>query len=455
MSFGPGVRTTTAKLLLFYALTFSVITLAAMTLVETQWTQLSMREIRSALSEQSTGLAGVFRDEGLDGLRDDIQQRERANFDPEAVYALWSADGALLAGNISPRLEFPSSGMREVELTLASSERSRGRAHAVIAQIVRLPDRSVLLVGRDVQSRLDLQNETFWLVRWTLAIIAALGVAGALHGGRRVLHQIDRIAQTTRRIADGELTHRLPVAGSGDEFDRLAIAINAMLEHIEYVNAGMQTVIDAVAHDLRRPLTHARQALETALDAGDGTSAGPLIAAQDALDSIQRTLDALLHIVQADAGISSSQKQASAIDAIVRDVVELYEPLAQSSGVRLLLDTEAVVANVHHQLLAQALANLIDNAIKYAPASGDVRIVVRADHDALRLTVSDHGPGIPVDMRQRVLGRFVRLVDDSAMPGSGLGLSLVAAVVRLHRGKLTLTDAAPGLIATIELPLAP
>jgi signal transduction histidine kinase len=453
MSIGLGLRTTTGKLALFYAAVFGAMTLIAIAAVHAQWTRLTMREIGAALNEQSLGLADVLRDEGPEGLRRGIELRIHSNFDPEALYALWSAQGALIAGNVSPKLSLPSGDSEHIEFTL-SNPTADAPGHAAVAMLARLPDNSILLVGRDVQSRLESRRETLWAVVWTLILVAILGCAGALLGGRRVLREVEHIATTTRRIATGDLTRRVRLVGSGDEFDQLALAVNTMLDRIEELNAGMQTVIDSVAHDLRRPLTHARQTLELAREEADEQSGASLAQVDQALCHIQSTLDALLLIVQADAGVNSAQMEHCALDEMARNVIDLYEPLAESSGIRLALDAPtSIVITAHKQLLAQAVVNLIDNAIKFAPTSNVITVAIMVREDKIKISVSDQGQGIVPQDRDRVIGRFVRLVDDTAVPGSGLGLSLVASIARLHRGTFRLSDAQPGLCATLELPM--
>ena len=456
MSVHLGLRTTIGKLALFYALVFGTMTVVAIAVAYVQSTRLAMREIRAALAEQSAGLIDVYRDEGADGLVREIVRRGRANFDPEAIYALWSPEGALLAGNVSPPLPLPlpQSDGGEIQLTLAAGPDPGAQAHTAIASLMTLPDRSLLLVGRDVASRLTARAETLWLIGWTLVMVALLGVGGALVGGQHLLRRVAALATTTRRIAAGELQQRVATHGSGDEFDRLAEAVNLMLDRIEDLNGGMQTVIDSIAHDLRKPLTHARQALETAFEDADAAAIANLERVDTALARIQSTLDALLHIVQADAGANTAQMEPCLVDTIVTDLVELYEPLAQAAGVRLDAQVSGPLRlTAHRQLLAQALANLLDNAVKYAADTGVVEVRAGASDRSVRISVSDHGPGIPAAQRDRATQRFVRLVGDDRIPGSGLGLSVAAAVASLHRGRLLLEDAGPGLRATLELPL--
>jgi signal transduction histidine kinase len=452
MSWSLGLRTTTARLTVFYVAVFGGLTLLAVAIVYISSSRLAANEMSAALREQALGLSDVFRDEGAPGVRAEIERRVHNSMDPEALYALWSANGSLIAGNVSPSIQAPEFGPEQIQLRVENGSGAGATAHAAIALVERLSDRSVLLVGRDVEARQSSRNQALRVIWLTFAVMAVLGFGGALIGGRHLLRRVNAVATTARQIAEGQWQQRVPVHGSDDEFDRLALAVNAMLERLEDLTTGMRAVIDSVAHDLRRPLTHARQAFERA-------SRAPAAANADwdevgtALDAMQSTLAALLHLVEAESGASRTQMEPVCLSQLVRDLAELYEPLTEDAGLQLQLDLpETAPTLAHRELLAQAVANLLDNAIKYAARSGVLRVAVGTLPGKIRITVADRGPGIAPEMRERALARFVRLSDDPQVSGSGLGLSLVAAVARLHRGHLELGEAGPGLIATLELP---
>jgi signal transduction histidine kinase len=252
------------------------------------------------------------------------------------------------------------------------------------------------------------------------------------------------------------------VTGSDDEFDRLASSLNSMLERIETLLIGLKDVSDNIAHDLKTPLTRLRNRVETALarpEDKDGLRAA-LESTIEESDQLIKTFNALLMIARTEAG--SSDGAMTEIDAaeIVRDVGELYEPVAEEKGITLTVSAgEPVKFLASRELLGQALANLVDNAIKYAPldkADGrqlTIAITARTEGDDFVLTVADNGIGIPAEDRARALQRFVRLEKSRSEPGSGLGLSLVAAVARLHHGTIELGDGNPGLVVTMRLPI--
>jgi signal transduction histidine kinase len=285
---------------------------------------------------------------------------------------------------------------------------------------------------------------------------------------RRVLGRIDAMSVTTRSVMNGDLSGRIALTGTNDELDRLAENLNAMLARIELLMAGLKEVSDNIAHDLKTPLTRLRNGAEAALR-GPPDAAGYRRALEGTIeeaDGLIRVFNALLMIARAEAGSSRDGMADFDLSDVVRDMVELYEPVAEEAGVPLRLDVPASLPlHGSRELIGQALANLVDNAIKYAPraAEGDGPVtnapdllVKAANHgDRVEIVVADRGPGIPEADRGRVLDRFVRLEGARSRPGFGLGLSLAAAVARLHGGTLRLEDNAPGLRAILALPVRP
>jgi signal transduction histidine kinase len=280
-----------------------------------------------------------------------------------------------------------------------------------------------------------------------------------------VLKRIDAMTGTANTIMAGDLSGRLPVAGTGDELDRLANNVNAMLERIEALMRGLKEVSDNIAHDLKTPLTRMRnrseQALRGAKSVGDYRAA--LEATISESDELIRTFDALLMIARAESGHARDNMIEFDAADIARDVCELYEPLAEEKGLALKVEAPLTApVRGNRELVSQALANLVDNAIKYAGpeaakvngAAAEIVLGAGADGDRIALSVADHGPGIPDADRGRVVERFVRLEASRSLPGSGLGLSLASAVARLHGGELKLEDNHPGLRSVLALPRA-
>jgi signal transduction histidine kinase len=303
-------------------------------------------------------------------------------------------------------------------------------------------------------------------------IVVVLGLGGGIFVARRVLRRIDAMTGTTQRIMAGDLSGRLPVGRSGDELDRLAENLNAMLERIEALMVGLKEVSDNIAHDLKTPLTRLRNRAEEALAkaSNEAEYRAALERTIEESDGLIRTFNALLMIARAESGQARGNMDDFDVAEVAHGIHELYEPLAEDNGLTLQVRTEPAPLHGNRELVSQALANLVENAIKYGqptpalqPLSAEVAdgndartilIEARRDGDQVLLSVTDHGPGIPEADRGHAVERFVRLEASRTQPGSGLGLSLASAVATLHGGALKLGDAHPGLSATLALPAA-
>jgi signal transduction histidine kinase len=302
-----------------------------------------------------------------------------------------------------------------------------------------------ILIGRDLG-----EPEAFRvLVRQALVIALAIMGLGAViiwFGiGRNALKRIDRMSAASKKIMAGDLSQRLPVGGSGDEFDRLSVSLNAMLGRIEKLNEGLRQVSDNIAHDLKTPLTRLRNKAADALDTPDTeTRRVALEGIISESDQLIRTFNALLMISRVEAGSVAAEMSTVDLSAIVADSAELYEPVAEEAGLALKSAIEPGIAvQGNRELIGQAIFNLIDNAIKYSSdtdGGGEVSLRLTRRADGICLQVADRGAGIPAEKREEVLKRFVRLDESRSKPGTGLGLSLVEAVMELHSGKLELSD---------------
>jgi signal transduction histidine kinase len=322
-----------------------------------------------------------------------------------------------------------------------------------------------ILIGRDLGEPTKFRA----LVRNALMVALAIMSAGALliwFGiGRNALKRIDRMSAATKKIMAGDLSQRLPQGRSGDEFDRLSGSLNAMLGRIEKLNEGLRQVSDNIAHDLKTPLTRLRNKAAAALDDDDETKRRAALEGIIAeSDQLIRTFNALLMISRVEAGSIAAEMTDVDMSAIAADSAELYEPVAEDAGLTLEAEIEpGLSVQGNRELIGQALSNLIDNAMKYAcECEGDKKLIVRlvSETDAIVLSVSDNGPGIPADKRGEVLKRFVRLDESRSKPGTGLGLSLVEAVMELHGGSLALSDTdttnsvCPGLTVSMIFPVS-
>jgi len=456
---GKLFRTTTFKLTLVYLTVFALF--AAFLLGYFVWNtrRLFTDQITATVDAEIGGLADQYR---LGGLRRLVLVIDRRSHQPSSnLYLVTTAAGELLAGNVGalPAGVLEKPGWTETEYRRL--EDPDGPPHQAVVKIFELPAGFRVLVGRDLEERERLQEIVISAGRWSIALVVVLGLAGGFFVTRRVLKRVDAMTETTRTIVGGDLTGRLPVAGTGDEIDRLAENLNAMLERIEALMRGMKEVSDNIAHDLKTPLTRLRNRAEEALRMAKGEAdyRAALERTIEESDALMRTFNALLMIARAESGHARGDMTDFDAAEIARGVGELYEPLAEEKGLTLKVEApEAVMVRGNRELVSQALANLVDNAIKYAApdqqAADGPEIVVRAygGGDRAVLAVADNGPGIPQADRGRVVERFVRLERSRSQPGSGLGLSLASAVARLHGGELLLDDNGPGLKAIIALP---
>ena len=451
------LRTSTFRLSLLYVGLFGASVLVLLAFI--YWT--TVRVIDSQTSDtieaEVRGLAEQYRARGMGQLIAVIEERSGDYGDPDSVYLL--ADPALrpLAGNLSawPReAAGAEDGWVEVSARRASGEEAHGtiRAHTFV-----LPGGFRLLVGRDPRGRADFEGLILETLGYALGITLVLGLLGGLVMSRRMLRRVDAVRETGQRIVRGDLSRRMPVTGVGDEFDRLSITVNEMLDEIETLMTGLRTVTDSVAHDLRSPLTRLKSRLELALREGLDDEHGHRAALERAIaetDCILRTFATLMEIARAESGKAGIAMAPVDLGAIVGDMVELYAPLADEKGLAIeatLDETEPVAG--HAQFLSQLVANLLDNALAYTPEGRIGVSLAHGEAGAVRLIVEDSGPGIPPEERERVLQRFVRLDASRTGGGSGLGLSLVAGVAALHRASLAL-DESPlgGLRATVTFP---
>ena len=325
------------------------------------------------------------------------------------------------------------------------------REHEMRARYFALPGGYQMLVGHDVQERQDVKNLMMRGLIAAVVLTLLLGLGGGFWMGRRILAQAGAISAVATQIMRGDLSQRLPVRDADDEINTLAREINTMLDKIEQLTLGMRTVLDSAAHDLRTPLNRLQATAEGAMTTLTPGSAERRVLERvtTEVDQMRSTLDALLRIALAETGTVA--REIVDLSELVASVVELYAPVSEERGI-VLESSVASGAQVqgNRQLLAQALANLLDNAIKFTPDGGHIRVVLDGSGSAPQVIVEDNGPGIPADKREMVLGRRVRLDEARKFPGSGLGLSLVAAVTKLHGAHLVLDDAGPGLKVSLK-----
>jgi len=451
------VRTQAFRIVLLYALLFalSVTALLGFTYWNTRRTLDAQAD--QIIQAEITGLNEQYQRLGWQGLYESVVNRSTNA--GQALYLLADGSHRRIAGNLDvwPSSVAADSGNyiefdyeRRVN-NLPETRRARG-------EVFRLEGGGFfLLVAEDVHDR-DLTQHMFTTtLPWTVGLILLLGLAGGALMSQNMLSRLDSINRTTGDIIAGDLTRRVPVTQARDEFDLLAENLNRMLDRIERLMKGLREVTDSVAHDLRTPLNRLRQRLEQSQVRllSSGQDAGEMDRAIAETDRLIATFNALLLIAETDAGTGRQAMTVLELDGVARDVAELYEPLADAKGIHLRLESRpGALIEGNRSLVAQALANLVDNAIKYTPTGGQATITVAQQNEGVELVVADTGPGIPAADRPRVVERFVRLEASRSSPGTGLGLSLVAAVAHFHGTQLKLEDNRPGLKAALTFPRA-
>lgn len=455
---GRLFRTTTFRIALTYLAFFAGSVVVLFGFVYSTTAGYMAQQLDDAIESEIISLAEQYRQGGLDGLASSIRQRIAVDPGGSAIYLLADPETNPVIGNLNrwPR----EATMRDEWLEFELHDRAGPRGETFLARTrhFALSGGYHLLVGRDSRTIQEAQRLIIDALAWGLAVTLALGLFGGLVFSRASLSRLEDINRTSREIMAGDLSRRIPPRGTDDDFDQLAQNLNAMLDRIEALMAEIRHVTDGIAHDLRSPLTRLRTRLDTIRQrTGEADEVRRLASECTAeADQLLATFNALLRIAEAESGRGRSGFTTVDLTAVVRDAVELYEPVAQEKHQTLVTDLSPGTAiNGDPHLLAQALANLLDNAIKYGPQGARIDVTLRARADAVELTVADNGPGVPAEVRDKLTGRFYRLDTSRSTPGSGLGLSLVAAVARLHDAALELNDAKPGLRIALRFPVAP
>lgn len=471
-AFGKLIRTTAFRLTLAYLLLFALFAVSLLGYFAWNTRRMITEQITETVNGELIELTNQYTRGGIRGLVFAVESRALR---PGAnLYLVTTAQGQAVAGNVGSLQPGVMDTPGWAEASYRRLDETDARTHFALVRVAQLSGGFRLLIGRDLEERRRLFGIVAKAAQWSVLIVFVLGLAGGIFVARRVLHRIDAMTGTTQRIMAGDLSERLPVGRSGDEIDRLAENLNAMLERIEALMAGLKEVSDNIAHDLKTPLTRLRNRAEDAL-----AKAGNEVEYRTALertidesDGLIRTFNALLMIARAESGQARDNMVDFDAAEVAHSIQELYEPLAEDKGLTLAVAADAATIHGNRELISQALANLVENAIKYGepaaakdanapeppsaikpgPSPADILIEARRTDHGIEFSVTDRGPGIPDADRQRAVERFVRLEASRTQPGSGLGLSLASAVATLHGGDMRLGDARPGLRATLAIP---
>ncbi|TCH98893.1 HAMP domain-containing protein [Roseococcus sp. SYP-B2431] len=400
------------------------------------------RQTIAAIRTDATSLVERYREQGSTGLAEAIEERLALDAQNETIYLLVDGEGRRLAGNLR---DWPTAIGED-----GAWFRTRIQHDGAVAE-ARVHRRDLpglrLLVGRDESERVQLRLLLTEGVAWSLGTVLLFAGVGAALIRRALQVRMRPAVATALGIAGGDLTHRVPISPQGDEFDRLGASMNDMLDRIAALMSGLRGVSDAIAHDLRTPIARARAKLEESLNTAAGEA--ELRAAMEEgiadLDNITRVFQALLRIAEAEAGARRAAFAPLDLPEVLRDAAEFYEAMAEAREQRLVTSLPEHLRLVgDRDLLLQAVANLLDNAIKFTPQGGVIRLAARETETLIEISVSDSGPGLSPRDRAHALERFFRADSSRQMPGSGLGLSLVRAVAQLHAGEALLLDANPG-----------
>jgi signal transduction histidine kinase len=465
-AFGKLIRTTAFRLTLAYLFLFALFAASLLGYFAWNTRRLITEQITTTVNAEVSEINEIYQRRGLRGLAFTIGNRALR---PGAnLYLITTPTGTALGGNVGSLAPGVMATAGWSETAYRRLDENDNADHRALVRVTELSNGFRLLIGRDLEERRRLFGIVANAAQWSILVVVVLGIGGGIFVARRVLRRIDAMTGTTRRIMAGDLSGRLPVGRSGDELDRLAENLNAMLERIEALMMGLKEVSDNIAHDLKTPLTRLRNRAEEAL-ARSGSEAEYRAALERTIeesDGLIRTFNALLMIARAESGQARGNMDEFDAADVANGIHELYEPLAEDDGMTLRVKVAPAPLHGNRELISQALANLVENAIKYGkptpalqPLGADavtgpreILIEARREGSSVLLSVTDHGPGIPEGDRKHAIERFVRLEASRTLPGSGLGLSLASAVATLHGGELRLGDSHPGLVATLAIP---
>ncbi|WP_428152398.1 sensor histidine kinase [Brevundimonas sp.] len=405
---------------------------------------------RAIVQTQSVNLLREADEDGLEEILEHLSSQDADDQDRPDSFLLIGPDGKVMAGDV--RLADTPPGLSH--LTLVQDQGARLPMMAVRANV----QGGVLVVASDIEDLRTLQREMLWSFAWAGGLTVILAIIGGAATSILFRSRIGMVTRTTRRIVSGELSERVPVSRNDDEFDRLAVDVNAMLDRIEGLMEGLRQVSNDVAHDLRTPLTRLRQRLEAVRSGPQDITLyqAALDSAVEDTDEILATFAALLRIAQIEAGARKAGFQRVDLSRVVGNVVEAFAPSAEDQGRELTasLEPHRSVAG-DPELLTQLVSNLIENALRHTPEGTPIDVALSSSATVIDITVSDRGPGVPDAARGKVFRRFYRGDASRGSAGNGLGLALVAAIADLHSARIELSDNHPGLNVRVSFPALP
>ncbi len=451
-------KSSTFRLALIYMALFGLSVLLLLGFIYWSTAGYMLRQTEATIEAEITGLAERYDLSGLPGLSKVLRERLARQKTTTSIYLLTDPQFKPIIGNLT---QWPSEQPSEqgwMSFAIDSGAGDDADHHKGLARVFLLRGDFHLLVGRDVHDLEEIQRLIREALFWGILITIVLALAGGVMMSRTVMHRIEVINATCRQIMHGDLAKRIPRTGGDDDFDRLVDMLNRMLDQIEELLLGVKQVTNNIAHDLRTPLTRLRRRLDM-LRQNDNSIANHddlLDQAIGEADGLLTTFKALLRISEVESGARRGDFKDVDMTALLHDLMELYAPLSEEKGQSFFAEVgPSRPIQGDRDLLFQAFANVLDNAIKYTPASGTIRLDIHDQAEQLQIAIGDDGPGIPCEAWEKIFERFFRLEESRSSPGNGLGLSLVAAIVNLHHGRIELADNHPGLNFTITLPRSP
>ena len=453
------LKTTAFRLIAIYLLVLIIASVGIGTYMVWKTNNLINQQLVETITAEVKGLAEQYRLGGPAQLATTISRRSRRP--GNSLYYFGTPDGKKRAGNINripPALIKATSGA-EFQYVWQVVDKQQEQRHAIGVPF-HVTGNLVLVVGRDIEEQMAFISTAKTIFFTGLGALALFGLLAGLWASRNLLNRINMITTTSKSIMAGDLKERIPLNGSDDELDRLSNNLNTMLARIETLMQSMRDVTDNIAHDLKTPINRMRIAAEQALLDKQNPNAekDALHATIEEADNLIKTFNAILKISRLEAGAENEVKDKVDLAHLLQEVSELYEPLIEEAGLKLKrTTTEGLTILADRQLISQAIANLVDNAIKYAASANNhektVELICQREGETVKLIVADAGEGIEDQDRKRVLERFVRLEESRTKPGSGLGLSLVAAIVNAYAGTIELKNNNPGLRVELSFPL--
>jgi signal transduction histidine kinase len=440
-----------------YAASFATALVALVFVIYLLTTRFINTEVDTVIERDARSLLEAYGQSGTRGITSELILRASTFNRINAVYLLADSEGFVIAGNLPAWPVMQGRDGRWVEFEIEMREGGLETGRPVRAMVLEPAPGLRLLVGTDLSDRRDLGRRFAFAAGIGTLLVTLLALGIGYGQNQRILARVEAVSRSCKEIVGGNLTRRLPLAGGDDEFDALAVEVNGLLARLARTTEILRTSLHSAAHDLRSPMHRMRLRMEQAL----GVVA--TVAERDTLeallrdvDHMQRVLTALLQIAEAESGTVGARPEPVALDTMLGELGELYQPQAEEQGIALSVHCEVGGSVLgHRQLLAQAVANLLDNALKFTPPGGRVELQSRVVDGRQVISVADSGPGISSEERASAVEPFVRLSNVPPGDGSGLGLNLVAAVARLHGGNLRLEDNGPGLLALLDLPAVP